>query len=480
LAGLLLFKRQHEELKIGEMKKERAYPVIFIFLLAISSLACKKPSTVRVPAVSTGAATEITQTGAKVDGNVTSAGGADVTERGICWATSANPTVSNFKLAAASGTGQFSVIITGLSANVNYHVRAYAINSAGTAYGENITFKTSQAANATAGFNVCGPKIYDPTGKEFIVKGINIGGPGSSWPDNTLNQFDNVVNKWKFNAIRLGTKGGPQIDNQTTFNCSGTNFPQYQYTTFGTIREIVKKYTDAKVVVIIEWHKVGSIFTGSDLSCATKWWVDVAEAFKDNPYVWFDLYNEPQTASHDTWASSMQTVINAVRATGNTNIIVATGNYWGQDSNNWSCTNIPEGNSAILSKTLEDQTGNLVYAIHVYDQWDQCQSKLDDFVNRVQAKGKCLLIGEYGVHNNRDLSNALTYALSAAQSKKLGRIAWAWYGGDDNKLTTSGNGGGPQAAYGPNGVPSNLSAFGQAVWADLNRTETLSDKPVCN
>lgn len=95
-----------------------------------------------VPTVTTTAITTITQTAATGGGNVTSAGGGTVTERGVCWSTSSNPTTANSKQASGSGTGVFTSAITGLTQGTVYYVRAYAINSAGTSYGSNVSFTT--------------------------------------------------------------------------------------------------------------------------------------------------------------------------------------------------------------------------------------------------------------------------------------------------------------------------------------------------
>lgn len=321
------------------------------------------------------------------------------------------------------------------------------------------------------GFKVCESKIFDPSGNEFIVKGTNIGGPGWVWPEQTLDNFSHIV-KWKFNTIRLTTMGGPALDHQTTYNCFT---PQYKYTTFGTLRQIIKKYTDAQIVVLIEWHAVGGIYTGTSLTCAQNWFAMLATEYKDNPYVWFDMFNEPNTTKAQ-WAASFQAVINSIRATGNTNIIVASGNYWGQDANNWNCTNVSDANSAILTSTLSDPAGNLVYSIHTYDQWNQCQSKLDNYLDRVIAQKKCIIIGEYGVYNNSDVSPTVTYTLNSTQARGVGRIQWAFWGGDNNDLIAGGNGGAHNSVYDANGNCTNLSAFGQKVWADNRRVEPFNAK----
>ena len=96
----------------------------------------------QVPTVTTASVTGITQSTAECGGNVTSDGGAAVTSRGVCWATDANPTVADSKTTDGSGTGSFTSSIEGLAAETQYWVRAYAINSAGTGYGEIRSFQT--------------------------------------------------------------------------------------------------------------------------------------------------------------------------------------------------------------------------------------------------------------------------------------------------------------------------------------------------
>ncbi len=99
-------------------------------------------STVTVPTVSTTAASGITSNSATSGGNVTATGGATVTERGIVFATTQNPTIANSKVVSGSGTGTYTANMSGLAASTTYYVRAYATNSAGTAYGNQISFTT--------------------------------------------------------------------------------------------------------------------------------------------------------------------------------------------------------------------------------------------------------------------------------------------------------------------------------------------------
>lgn len=105
---------------------------------------------VSAPTVTTSQVTNVTQTTATGGGNVTNSGGANVTERGICWSTSHNPTTSGSHANSGTGTGSFTVNMTGLTANTTYYVRAYAINSAGTSYGSEVSFTTQQALTVPA------------------------------------------------------------------------------------------------------------------------------------------------------------------------------------------------------------------------------------------------------------------------------------------------------------------------------------------
>jgi uncharacterized protein (TIGR02145 family) len=95
-----------------------------------------------LPTVTTTAVTNITPTTATSGGNVTSDGGATVTARGVCWSTSSNPTMADSHTTDGSGTGLFVSSLTGLTAVTLYYVRAYAVNSVGTAYGDEVSFTT--------------------------------------------------------------------------------------------------------------------------------------------------------------------------------------------------------------------------------------------------------------------------------------------------------------------------------------------------
>ena len=103
------------------------------------SLAARR---IDVPIVSTNSVTNIGTTTATSGGNITEEGYSAVTARGVCWSTSHYPTIADEHTSDGTGTGAFTSNITGLTSGATYYVRAYATNSKGTAYGEEMSFVT--------------------------------------------------------------------------------------------------------------------------------------------------------------------------------------------------------------------------------------------------------------------------------------------------------------------------------------------------
>ena len=99
------------------------------------------------PTITTTVATSVGVTTADSGGNVTSDGGGAITARGVCWSTNQTPTITDSSSSDGSGSGNFTSSITSLTGSTLYYARAYATNSAGTAYGDEISFTTSSIPN---------------------------------------------------------------------------------------------------------------------------------------------------------------------------------------------------------------------------------------------------------------------------------------------------------------------------------------------
>lgn len=97
-----------------------------------------------IPTITTNSISNITNTTANSGGNVTSDGETAITARGVVWSTSQNPTIIlTTKTTNGVGNGMFTSDISGLNPSTTYYVRAYATNSLGTAYGNELIFRTS-------------------------------------------------------------------------------------------------------------------------------------------------------------------------------------------------------------------------------------------------------------------------------------------------------------------------------------------------
>ena len=97
-------------------------------------------STATRPTVTTQAVTGILAYSATGNGTVTVQGTTPVTDRGICWNTSTLPTIANNHTHSGTGLGAFTSPITGTTQGITYYVRAFATNSWGTNYGNEVTF----------------------------------------------------------------------------------------------------------------------------------------------------------------------------------------------------------------------------------------------------------------------------------------------------------------------------------------------------
>jgi hypothetical protein len=191
-----------------------------------------------LPTITTTATTAITSTTVTSGGNISSNGGSAVITRGICWSTTANPTVAlNTKTTDGTGIGSFVSNITGLTSSTTYFLRAYATNNAGTAYGNEVSFTTSSnliwssemanttqwtvsnAPNATIStqwVRLADTSMTSSSWKQYVNYNM-----GSATPMNGVYYFDGITNLVNANygvsnsrltnAIPIVTTGHPSV-----------------------------------------------------------------------------------------------------------------------------------------------------------------------------------------------------------------------------------------------------------------------------
>lgn len=155
------------------------------------------------PIVTTSTVTDITQTTAICGGNVTADGGSPVTERGICWSTSATPTISGSHLSSGAGLGAFTLQMTGLASNTTYHVRAYAKNAEKVGYGNDVEFHTLAPP--------------PPTGAIAGLFTINNSGDKVYFSQGNL-QYKASTNTWRFAESQFDYIGADNANISPTYN----------------------------------------------------------------------------------------------------------------------------------------------------------------------------------------------------------------------------------------------------------------------
>jgi hypothetical protein len=124
--------------------------------------------TINVPTLTTFQTSSISHQDASSGGHITSDGGSVVTANGVVWDTSTNPTISLSTKTTEPIFGNFKSSITGLKALTKYYVRAYATNTAGTGYGNELSFTTDAY--------VIAPTLTTNTISDILSNSVKSGG----------------------------------------------------------------------------------------------------------------------------------------------------------------------------------------------------------------------------------------------------------------------------------------------------------------
>ncbi|MCL2665021.1 MAG: cellulase family glycosylhydrolase, partial [Defluviitaleaceae bacterium] len=362
-------------------------------------------------------------------------------------------------------------------------------------------------------FTVAGSDIYDPFGNLFVPIGTNINGPMMFAGRDPIQDADVIANTWRFNTVRLVTYMGKYV--------FVGNIPS-------SIDQIVEAFTKRGIVVKIEFHDyTGSYPTDTEQEIRHSYpdgfldtkiytladfadnWLAVAERHKDNPYVWFNIMNEPGSyapnvqivpdwginiwqgppqASCDMWYSTHKYVIDKIRGAGIENVIVLDEHYYGQGGYNHGDPYGPS--SAILNKgpQLNTEYDNLVYSLHPY-HWTN-GDQLRNFTDTVLNSDLALMFGEYGtVFENRlpgfgtDITATSTKnVFDIGVPRNVGRLYWMWAGDHFcvtdpyNPVSRSGMGYDVDRKDGVN-KPSNLTWFGNLIWDDAHGNLNVPVRP---
>lgn len=146
----------------------RSFNTAIAVLLCCTSFcfsSCRKKAD--LPVVKTTAIVSVTATSAVGGGEVVDDGGSAVTARGVCWTVAEVPEIKDLTTNDGTGEGEFTSNIGNLDPSKRYFVRAYATNSDGTAYGDQVKFVTLAVGNLSFNPDVTYDTVYDIEGNAY-------------------------------------------------------------------------------------------------------------------------------------------------------------------------------------------------------------------------------------------------------------------------------------------------------------------------
>jgi uncharacterized protein (TIGR02145 family) len=293
--------------------------LLFFVVLQIMIIS----SCIKKPDVLTSEVTDITETYAVAGGSVLDDGGSDVTDSGICWSTSENPAIDGNLASGGSGTVSFIIRLTGLSPDTKYFVRAYATNSAGTGYGNQVSFLTGEITlpgvltTSVSGIDLTtassGGFIYDYGGGKITEKGVC----WSKSNDPTIldnRTFDDYITypQGGFTSILTGLEprtqyhvrayatndAGTSYGSEITFTTLSVNLPTFNPDlTYGNVTDIDGNIYKTIQIGTGTWMaenlKTTRLNDGSEIISYSNWVSGSFPAmfwFNDDPGMYKDIY----------------------------------------------------------------------------------------------------------------------------------------------------------------------------------------------
>lgn len=295
-------------------------------------------------------------------------------------------------------------------------------------------------AEAATGFYVSGNKIYDSTGKPFVMRGINY---AHSWFKSDLNTAIPAIAGTGANTVRIVLSNGSQ----------------YTKDDINSVKNIISLVSQHKMIAVLEVHDATGKDDYASLDQAVNYWISIKDAFiGKEDRVMINIANEWYGSWNGSgWADGYKQAIPKLRNAGIKNTLIVDAAGWGQ----YPQSIVDYGQSVFAA----DSQKNTVFSIHMYEFAGKDATTVKSNMENVINKGLPLIIGEFGgYHQGADVDE--TAILKYGQEKGIGWLAWSWHGNsaDLNYL---------DLATGPNG---SLTSWGNTVVHGTNGIKQTSVK----
>ena len=318
--------------------------------------------------------------------------------------------------------------------------------------------------NSSGKFYVVGKDIVDPNGNKFYPIGANASIKFTSYGyvfegnNGGANQHIEEIKDWNWNIIRA------------TLVCNNSSGTPSLDKLMAGLKSEVPKLTSQKIVVMLECHDL----TGKNPTLGSagemgvrRFWDRAVKEFKDDPYVWFNILNEPWSKVSDPeYVRLHEFYVDRIRATGAENIVLIDAPSWGQG--------VAELAQTDLGTDLAAGKCNVAFEWHAYGAFNGHQgtySEFEESLKRVQARNLALIIGEYGVALPVEFGNAGPPAWNVSGFEHLSDLGpkygvgllW-WHATGDSSVFTTYSLTADRSGYWTSADGSGLSEYGKKFW----------------
>jgi hypothetical protein len=202
-------------------------------------------------------ASAITAFTANVGGSITNDGGSPVSERGVCYGISENPTIADLCVESSNTYSVYEVMITGLELSTMYHFRSYASNAVGSQYGDNRSFitrdgvialNTAEVSSVTATTAIVGGEIADDGGSLVTNRGVCYAISENPTKDDTCLESGQGIGTFTLTLTGLNLSTTYYVSTYAT-NAVGTQYVGNEsFTTRDGVIEISTLWADCETV----------------------------------------------------------------------------------------------------------------------------------------------------------------------------------------------------------------------------------------